>query len=207
MRNKFAIAFPNQKPGPVSQFLDARLGPNEAFEIDCGDIKRRAEVRLEFFKGFAVIESKTQLDVVAVYTAMGATTKQVETLDIERVPARKISRGCPDLVVEKIHRPLWDSVNHRSVIGAPIRNVGDAIAAPTIARVVDPTTPQPTGAPYNAIANTPQLAPGPIAVVVFFYLPYWVYNPDVTLEITADYKNQLSECDETNNTKVFEDTG
>jgi hypothetical protein len=65
---------------------------------------------------------------------------------------------------------------------------------------------QPTGTPYNAIANTPPLAPGAAATVVL-YLPYWVFNPDATLEVTADYKDYFVECHEDNNTKNFSGVG
>jgi len=112
----------------------------------------------------------------------------------------------PDLIVSFINKPTWDSANHRSVITAEIKNVGNMAAAASIARVIDPSTSQSTGAPYNAISNTPALAPGASAVVTF-YLPYWVYNPDAHLEVTADYKGMIKECDETNNMKVFMQQG
>lgn len=203
-RKKFAIALPGQKAGPVSKFFKSRLGPDEALEIDCEDIFKMTDTNLTFFKGFVVIESKAKLDVVAVYTAAGATG-QVETLETKRVSPRCIG-GCPDLVVDKIDRPLWDGANHRSVIRATIKNIGTAVAGPTLAQVIDPTTPQPNGTPYSNVANTPVLAPG-ASTTVTFYLPYWVYNPDVTLEVTADYNNQLSECKEDNNVKVFKGIG
>ncbi len=206
LTKKFAIALPGEKPGPVSQFFKTKLGPDEAFEIDNRDIFEHTDTRADFLKGFVVIKSKVELDVVAVYTAAGATG-QVETLHVEYVsPRRPGTTGCPDLIVEHIDKPVWDQANRRSVISATIKNIGDAPAGPTIARVIDPTTLQPTGAPYNATANTPALAPG-ASTSVTFYLPYWVYNPDVTLEVTADYKNQLSECNEDNNMKVFEGIG
>ncbi|MCH8840212.1 MAG: endonuclease [Planctomycetes bacterium] len=44
-------------------------------------------------------------------------------------------------------------------------------------------------------------------VTVIFRLPYWVYNPDATLEVTADYKGTVRECNEKNNTKTFKDRG
>ncbi len=113
---------------------------------------------------------------------------------------------CPDLVVTEIKKPEWDNANHRSVITAVIKNIGSSGAGQSIARVIDPSTTQPGGAPYNAIANTPALAAGASATVVF-YLPYWVYNPDATLEVTADYKDYVKECNENNNTKVFNDQG
>jgi hypothetical protein len=112
----------------------------------------------------------------------------------------------PDLLVTKIDRPKWDSVNHRSIITAEIKNIGSTGAAASIARVIDPSTFQPSGAPYNAIANTPALAAGG-SVTVTFYLPYWVFNPDADLEVTADYKGMVHECDENNNTKTFHEKG
>ncbi|MFA6054887.1 MAG: CARDB domain-containing protein [Thermodesulfovibrionales bacterium] len=112
----------------------------------------------------------------------------------------------PDLVVTKIDRPQWDSVNHRSIITAEIKNIGSAGAVASIARIIDPSTSQSTGAPYNAIANTPALAAG-ASVTVTFYLPYWVYNPNADLEVTADYKGMVQECNENNNTKTFQENG
>ena len=203
-RKKFAIALPNEKAGPVSEFFESVLAPDEALEIDNRDIFKHAEAQADFLKGFVVIESEVELDVVVVYTAAGATG-QVETLHIERVSPRRRAAGCPDLIVAAIKRPEWDGTG--SVIIVAIKNIGDAAAGPTLARVIDPTTlGPPSDAPYNAVAPTPALAPGAVATVTF-YLPYWVYNPDVTLEVTADYKNDLSECREDNNTKVFEDKG
>lgn len=207
-RWKVAVASSGDQSGPISGFFEVKLAADGAREIDCAEVVRAARVHSRFVKGFVVIESKTELDVVGVYTVAGAT-KLVESLDIERVPARSRAgndAGCPDLIVETIERPTWDGTNHRSVIRATIKNVGSAPAAASLARVVDPTTPQSTGAPYNAVADTPALAPGASAAVTF-YLPYWVYNPDVTLEVTADYKDTLTECDESNNRKTFSGIG
>ena len=49
-------------------------------------------------KGFVVIESETELDVVAVYTAAGRDG-QVETLHTERVPARSRKAGAREVCV------------------------------------------------------------------------------------------------------------
>jgi Concanavalin A-like lectin/glucanases superfamily len=88
LRVKVAVALPELKPGSVSKFQDAKLGPDEALEIDCPDIRTLAESKDEFLKGFVVIESNVELDVVAVYTASGKE-ETVETLHTERVPARR----------------------------------------------------------------------------------------------------------------------
>jgi hypothetical protein len=92
-RKKVAVALPKQQPGPVSQFVAATLGPDQAFEIDCPDIRDilgPVPINTAFLKGFVVIQSPVELDIVAVYTASGSTG-QVETLHTERVPPRKIA--------------------------------------------------------------------------------------------------------------------
>jgi len=207
-RKKFATTLPGEQPGPVSPFSKNYLVPDQALEIDCNDIFRYTQQR-RFAKGFAVIQSPQLLDIVAVYTASGAD-RQVETLALERVPARRLGGGggggCPDLVVDSILAPEWDAANHRSVITAIIRNIGSAPALASLARVVDPSTTDSSGTPYNAIAPTPPLAPGAAATVVF-YLPYWVFNPDASLEVTADYKEMVTECREDNNTKTYSAIG
>jgi hypothetical protein len=86
-RVKVAIALPGLKPGTVSPFHDTKLGPDQALEIDCPDIRKLAHQDSEFMKGFVVIESKTELDIMAVYTAAGRDG-QVVTMHMERVPAR-----------------------------------------------------------------------------------------------------------------------
>jgi hypothetical protein len=91
-RVKVAVALPGLKPGPVSQFHDVSLGPDEALEIDGPDILKLARQKATFLKGFVVIESETELDVVTVYSASPADG-QVQTLHTERVPARMRKAG------------------------------------------------------------------------------------------------------------------
>ena len=85
---KVALALPGLKPGPVSPKRVAALGADEALEVDCPDIRRLAGTKARFLKGFLVLESGHELDVVAVYTAAGADD-EIRTLHIERVPARR----------------------------------------------------------------------------------------------------------------------
>ena len=206
-RQKVALTRPGEEPGPIVPFWASALRPDQALEIDCTDIMRRAQVRTRFLKGFVVIQSSSDLDIVAVYTAAPAPRGTVTALEIERVPARTNGRRqceLPDLVVDTIMRPTF--VNGGSRIEAIIRNVGPGAAGASIARVIDPSTLQSGGAPYNAIAPTPPLAPGASATVVFT-LPYWVFNPDAVLEVTADYKGDVAECREDNNMKRFEARG
>lgn len=110
-RYKVAIAFSPNPPRPpisVSKFSYPRLGPDEALEIDCPeitDIIRKIPfdppLELKFAKGFVVIESDVELDVVAVYTAAGGRERQVVSMHMERVAARRPIR-LPH------HRPLPD---------------------------------------------------------------------------------------------------
>lgn len=206
---RFSIALPGEKPGPVSEFFKAKLGPYQSFEIDNRDIFKHTGTNADFIKGFVFIESGVELGVVAVYTAAGKK-KQVETLHIEHVSPRcLVATGCPDLIVEAIEKPEWDSQNNRSVIRATIRNIGGAPAGPTVAQLVDlsPHAGAPvTKADAPTAALAPAGAPGDTATVTFF-LPYWVYDPDADLEVTADYKNELSECKEDNNVKEFHGLG
>src|SRR5215469_16666516 len=71
-KKKFAVGFPSERPGPVSKFFDAKLEPDETFEIDRKDIFAHVNTNLEFIKGFVIIETVVELDVVAVYTAAGS---------------------------------------------------------------------------------------------------------------------------------------
>ncbi len=116
------------------------------------------------------------------------------------------TRRLPDLVVTKIYKPQWDRANRRSIIKAVVKNIGNAPASLSIARMIDPSTSQPTGAPYNATYTINSIAAGASKTVVF-YLPYWVYNPDAELEVTADYKGTVTESNENNNMKEFFELG
>lgn len=206
-RKKFAVGLPEQRSGPITQFFPGRLAPDAAMEIDCPEMMKRTE-RRDFVKGFAVIESDTALDVVAIYSAAGRDG-MVSTMDIERVASRR-REGCsgPDLVVESISRPVWDYANQRSIVQAVIRNVGDAAAGPSYALMRDPSTIDPNSSyPYESdAAGVPALGSGASATVTF-YLPYWVYNPDANLDVIADYKSTVEECNEGNNSRTFTDRG
>lgn len=104
----------------------------------------------------------------------------------------------PDLVVSTIYRPTWDGT--QSVISVDIANLGATAAGPSVAELVD----------YQSGASTsvavPAIAAG-ATVNVVFTLPYWVYDPDASLIVTADVKNDIDECDEKNNDQRFFEPG
>jgi len=72
-KKRFAIAWPGERAGDVTDFFGAELGPDEALEIDRDDLYEHVGTRPRFLKGFVVINSDVQLDVVAVYSAIGET--------------------------------------------------------------------------------------------------------------------------------------
>ena len=91
LRWKIALTLPGIVPGPITTFFDIELKPDQAAEIECQDIMRRAP-RVRFLKGFVVIMSETEMDVVGVYTAAQSPDGRVVTLDIERVPVRRVTQ-------------------------------------------------------------------------------------------------------------------
>ncbi len=194
-RKKIAVALPSEHPGPVSEPVYAKLGPDQAFEIDCPDIRKILGPKAEgpFLKGFVVIESDIELDVVAVYTAAGADG-QVETLEIERVSPRRREVGLPDLVPvpdPKLGFCRRDDQGHLIVT---VKNQGTVVAGPSVT-VVDFFA-------YGTVSMpTPPLAPG-ASVDLFFLIPTSpknCFDPDCEFRITVDAMNQVVESNEANN--------
>jgi len=88
-RKKFAVALPNQKPGPISELFGAALKPDQAFAVDCAEITKRLGLSPStFVTGFAVFQTARELDIVAVYTTAASPSGPVTTLHMERVPKR-----------------------------------------------------------------------------------------------------------------------
>jgi hypothetical protein len=88
-QKKFVIALPSENPeGKISQLFAAGLVPDGAFEIECADILKHLGVQQNFVKGFVVLLSRTELDVVAVYTEAATTAGSVVSMFMERVPKR-----------------------------------------------------------------------------------------------------------------------
>jgi hypothetical protein len=86
-RKKFALALINQTPGKISDFYKASLKPDEAFSVECAEITKGLGLGTGFATGFLVIQSPSEIDVVAVYTA-AATLGGPLTMHLERVPKR-----------------------------------------------------------------------------------------------------------------------
>ena len=190
LRKKIAIAGAREKPGPVSEFFDARLGPDEALEIDCPDIREHARAGDEFLKGFVVLQSEVELDVVGVYTAAG-DDGQVETIDVERVPPRRARAGLPDLIPLPDPETGFCRRDERGDLIVTVKNQGSADAGASTTTV--------HFAPGGVFSQpTPPIAAG-AAVDLLFPIPAGCFSPDCNFQIVVDSAQQVTESDETNN--------
>lgn len=192
-KKKFAVALPGEKPGKVSKFFDAKLGTDEAFEIDCPDIFRHTETNASFLKGFAVIESPMELDVVAVYTAAGSTGS-VEAIELERVKPRRQGGGdCkPDLVPVPDAAGQWCRLRDGKLI-VTVKNQGCGDAGPSTTRV--------DFSSGSASQPTPALPAGG-SVDLLFPIPPGCFQPNCGFKITVDSNGQVDESNEANNTQT-----
>lgn len=189
-RFKAALTAPNLEQGPISKFHRAKLGPDGALEIDCDDVRRLFDMEKGFAKGFIVIQSPSELDVVAVYTASGSD-KRVETFHTERVPARQIRQQLADLV------PVPDDSGQfcrreESTLIVTVMNQGGSQAGPSTTRV-------DFGQFGIVDTPTPSLMPG-AQVDLNVPIPMGCFNPDCDFRITVDVHNVVAESNEGNNT-------
>jgi hypothetical protein len=170
--------------------FDAQLQPDATLEIDCPDVRKHTGVDDGFLKGFVVLESEVELDVVAVYTAAGGDG-QVETLHIERVPPRRGQAGLPDLIPLPDPETEFCKRDARGNLIVTVKNQGSADAGASITTV--------DFVPGGPIAQpTPPIAAGG-SVDLFFSIPPACFDPDCDFRIVVDSASQVPESDETNN--------
>ncbi len=191
-RKKFALAMPGQRAGQVSRFFDAKLGPDEAMEIECREVRDRTGASDDFITGFVVIESKVELDVVAVYTAVGRT-ELVETLHVDRVPPRRLTVPLPDLVAVPDPRPGFGfcRLTGDGKLRVVVMNQGNA-PAPRSTTTVE----FPPGRSFDLA--TRRLQPGE-SESLELAIPAAAWDPDADFKITVDSKKAVTESDEGNN--------
>ncbi len=178
------------EPDLPPKFINAKLGPDQAFEIDCPDIRQiLGNNEAPFLKGFVVIETDIELDVVAVYTAAG-TDGQIETLETERVSPRRREVGLPDLVPVPDPKVGFCRRDNQGHLIVTVKNQGPAGAGPSVTKVdfSSGTVSMPT----------PPLAPG-ASVDLLFLIPPGCFHPDCSFRITVDAMNQVVESNEANN--------
>lgn len=72
-----------QRPAKSQVVAEDRLPPDGALETDCTDLRKRVHpVPPPFFEGFVLIDSRSSLDVVGVYSVPGG-------IDVVTVPERR----------------------------------------------------------------------------------------------------------------------
>jgi len=118
-RKKFAVAEPFERAGVVSKYFDARLQPDEALQIDCGDVFQHLQIpSTSYVEGFAVIESPLELDVDTVYTAGTGAAFDVSSIHTERVAFRLV-QGCNPLNLNLTSGvATWQVVNEQLPAGS-----------------------------------------------------------------------------------------
>ena len=184
---KVAVGYPSCEPGPVSERTPAKLGPDEASEIDCEDIRQIFEQ--DFVKGFVVVQSPAELDVVAVYTA--SSGEGVQTLDVERVPARRVEMRLPDLVPVPVEN--GDFCNREDMtLFVRVCNQGTGSAGPS-------TTEVDFGPHGSVSVSTPPMGPGDCRQVSV-PIPPRCFDNDCEFEITVNASGSVTESDSSNNT-------
>ena len=189
LQKKFAIALPNEKAGPVSPLFRAVLNPDEALEIDREDILKHSPLQADFLKGFVVIESAMELDVVAVYTAAGVDG-QIETLELERVSPRRREVGLPDLIPIPNEQGSFCR-GKDGIRTVTVRNQGAAPAGSSVTRV-------DFGSHGSVDKPTPGLLPG-ASIDLDFPIPVGCFDPDCEFRIIVDATNAVIKSDEANN--------
>jgi hypothetical protein len=89
-----------QSPGKPTAFRELDVPADAAFEIDCPDIRSFFDIEVPpFIKGFVVIESPAEVDVVGVYTAqrvLDDTTPGVgHSVEVDTIEARTLPPAVP----------------------------------------------------------------------------------------------------------------
>ena len=177
-RKQMCVALPSERPGPVSKWFQTGLGPSEAFEVDNVDIFRHLDLPPSgFAKGFVVIDSVQELDVVVVYTAAGATEK-VETLFVERVPFRRLKDVAADLVPVPGPNSNFCQRNEKGDLIVTVKNQGTGPAGPCTTRV-------DFGQFGQVDKPTPALAAG-AQISLAFPIPPGAFDPDCDFKIIVD---------------------
>ena len=145
-RWKVAVADP-LKPGLITRFQTLTLRPDQAVEIDSPHVARVLGLApTRFVKGYVVLESPCELDVVAVYTvgppSAGPAAGNVVAFHTERVPARVIESCRDDLKLDLSTGAVeWTLVSAMNLFNPNVPLPG--FATPRPANVIDPADKSP----------------------------------------------------------------
>lgn len=198
-RKKVVVATPDVDL-IIKPFTASQLPGDGALDFSCRDIADNLGVvfagfgtskKSIFLKGFVVIESRTELDVVAVYTTgtTGIITQRVTTMNLERVPVRRLTQA--DLVSAPDAKGSFCRRDETGRLIVTIKNQGAADADASITRI-DFATGE------HQLLTTPAIPAGG-SVDVFATFPPSCFRPNCTFRIAADSTGLVSEFNEGNN--------
>lgn len=176
---KVAVGLPGLRVGPVTDFADASLGPDEALEIDCSDVTVRLKesgIRLPaWVKGWVVIEASDELDVVAVYATARQGNDPVNAFHTERVKPRCFPI-CDDFALD-----ISTGVADWYVRGPA---AGDVFTQATLSQPIPPWSVPPPGSLWT-IPGTSQSS-GDYTYRLLFKLCSGHRKPALDLQLLAD---------------------
>ncbi len=180
LRWKVAVGLPGLQVGSVSDFAEATLGPDEALEIDCPDVMARlahsGAKPAEFVKGWVIIETLAELDVVAVYGTAISVAEPVNAFHTERVQPRCLP-VCDDFDLDiSTGVAAWE-------VKVPGTSAVFAIA--TLSQPVGPWSAPPAGSLWVIPGSTQ--SEGDYTYRLSFKLCSGFKNPSLNLILLADY--------------------
>jgi hypothetical protein len=212
---KLALTIPpgRQRPGKVIPITTDRLEPDQALAVDCDELRDRlfnGTLPAPFIEGFVVIQSKSSLDVTAVYTTatlsrdgLAENHSSVHVAQVhERAPKGGPPPGKPDLIVQDIDMgSLTVSCPGGggtcvTTVKATIANIGTGNAGPfTTKAILDPAQTVVVSTPFGGfLAGAP-----PIPFTVTTPPGGNCFDPDCTVCVTVDDGNTVDESNEGNN--------
>ena len=203
---KMTRAFPYQMPGPMTEFESGVIGPHQAIEVECNEIRKRlpSPMTTEFRTGFVLILTDSQLNITAVYTSRPRDA-EVSAIDIQTIQPQRIATSepekLPDLTVTEI---LMEKLRVKcggkpvtcvTVVPITIANIGEAAATSFNTKVVlDP------GQTVTVNQASVGLAPGSSQSFTATTPPGGnCFDPDCTVCVMVDDKAEVVESNETNN--------
>ncbi len=211
---KLALSFPpkEQRPGKVLPISKDTLRPDEALKVDCMDVRARLFPNgfpAPYIEGFIVIDSPASLDVTAVYTTTALDREgrpgDHSSIDVEQIRERRTGTpkppppaGCPDLVVTAIGPPGVSCPGGPgtcvTTVSYTVANLGAGDAGSFSARAnIDPAVVIDQAFPAGLAAGASQ------AVPVVTPPDGNCFDPDCTVCVTVDPKDEVKECKEDNN--------
>lgn len=188
--------------GLISKKITEVLDYDQALGIGCFDILKLFGGPQPIGDGFVVIESRDELDVVAVYTALPQDTTQGVSIDVEYIKPKIVRgpspQGKADLVPVEKELKFCNTIVRGDTLFqiVTVENIGSANAGASTTRVTfstssgDVVVDVPTPA-LPAGSGPIDLPPIPI--------PPGCFIPDCIFKISVDVNNDVVESNEGNN--------